>query len=65
MEFPNESEYPLPVLLKLYEDAPHNYLIDYAFVNGGLPGIPTFAQLQGLDAAGENDIPLSVSNRQL
>ena len=32
---------------------PYNYLIDYAFVNGGLPGIPPFAQLQGLDAAGE------------
>ena len=36
-----------------YEDAPHNYLIDYAFVNGGLPGRPTFAQLIGLDAKGE------------
>jgi hypothetical protein len=36
-----------------YEDAPHNYLIDYAFVNGGLPGRPTFAQLIGLDASGE------------
>jgi hypothetical protein len=36
-----------------YEDAPHNYLIDYAFVNGGLPGLPTFGQLIGLDANGE------------
>jgi arylsulfate sulfotransferase len=39
----------------VYEDAPKNYLIDYAFVNGGLPGVPTFAQLLGLDAA-ENTI---------
>ena len=31
----------------------YNYLIDYAFVNSGLPGSPTFAQLLGLDAAGE------------
>ncbi len=30
-----------------------NYLIDYSFVNGGLPGVPTFAQLLGLNAAGE------------
>ena len=37
----------------IYEDAPYNYLIDYAFVNGGLPDLPTFAQLLGLDAAGE------------
>ena len=31
----------------------YNYLIDYALVNGGLPGRPTFAQLLGLDAGGE------------
>ena len=31
----------------------YNYLIDYAFVNGGPPNIPTFAQLLGLDAGGE------------
>ena len=35
-----------------YEDAPYNYLVDYAIVNGGIPGLPTFAQLLGLDAAG-------------
>ena len=54
MELPNEPERPQPVLRKqFYEDAPLNYLIDYAFVNGGIPGLPTFAQLLGLDAAGE------------
>ena len=42
-----------PYCSSIYEDAPKNYLIDYAFVNGGLPGVPTFAQLLGLDAAGE------------
>ena len=44
-----------PFCGSVYEDAPHNYLIDYALVNGGVPGIPTFAQLLGLDAA-ENTI---------
>ena len=48
----NESIH-CPFCSSVYEDAPHNYLIDYAFVNGGLPGVPTFAQLLGLDAAGE------------
>jgi hypothetical protein len=42
-----------PFCSSIYEDAPYNYLIDYALVNGGLPGIPTFAQFQGLDALGE------------
>jgi arylsulfate sulfotransferase len=42
-----------PFCGSVYEDAPFNYLIDYAFVNGGLPGFPDYAQLQGLDAAGE------------
>ena len=42
-----------PFCGSVYEDAPYNYLIDYALVNGGLPGVPTFAQLLGLDAAGE------------
>ena len=37
-----------------YEDAPYNYLVDYAIVNGGIPGLPTFAQLLGLNAAEEN-----------
>ena len=42
-----------PFCGSIYEDAPFNYVIDYAFVNGGLPGVPTFAQLLGLDASGE------------
>jgi hypothetical protein len=48
----NESIH-CPFCSSIYEDAPYNYLIDYAIVNGGLPGVPTFAQLLGLDAAGE------------
>ena len=47
----NESVH-CPYCSSVYEDAPFNYLIDYAFVNGGL-GIPVFAQLLGLNAAGE------------
>ena len=39
-----------PYCGSIYEDAPYNYLIDYAFVNGGL-GVPMFAQLLGLNAA--------------
>ena len=40
-----------PYCGSIYEDAPNNYLIDYSFVNRG-PAYPTFAQLLGLDAAG-------------
>ena len=42
-----------PYCSSVYEDAPKNYLLDYSFVNGGIPNVPTFAQLLGLDAAGE------------
>jgi hypothetical protein len=51
--FPMNQSIHSPFCGSVYEDAPHNYLIDYAFVNGGLPGVPTFAQLLGLDAASE------------
>ena len=34
-----------------YEDAPHDYLVDYALVGGGVP--PTYAQLLGLN--GDNE----------
>jgi len=42
-----------PFCGSVYEDAPYNYLIDYAVVNDGLPGVPVFAELLGLNAAGE------------
>jgi arylsulfate sulfotransferase len=51
--FPMNESIHCPFCGSIYEDAPHNYLIDYAFVNGGLPGVPVFAQLLGLNAAGE------------
>jgi hypothetical protein len=51
--FPMNQNIHCPFCSSVYEDAPHNYLIDYAFVNGGLPGRPNFAQLLGLDADGE------------
>ena len=51
--FPMNQSIHSPFCGSCYEDAPHNYLIDYAFVNGGLPGRPNFAQLIGLDARGE------------
>jgi arylsulfate sulfotransferase len=41
-----------PVCGSVYEDAPLDYLIDYADVNG-LNGVHQYAQLIGLDAAGE------------
>jgi hypothetical protein len=51
--FPMNESIHSPFCGSCYEDAPYNYLIDYAFVNGGgPPNIPTFAQLVGLDAAG-------------
>ena len=53
-EFPmNQSVYS-PICSSCYEDAPFNYLIDYAFVHGSLVPPPAgLAQLLGLDAAGE------------
>jgi arylsulfate sulfotransferase len=53
-EFPMDQSVYSPICSSCYEDAPRNYLIDYAFVNGTL-GSPdgALAQLLGLDAAGE------------
>ena len=51
--FPNSESVHCPICGSVYEDAPLNYLIDYAFVNSGVPGSPTFAQLLGLDADGQ------------
>jgi arylsulfate sulfotransferase len=50
--FPMNQSVHCPFCSSVYEDAPHSYLIDYAFVNGGTP-LPTFAQLLGLNAAAE------------
>jgi arylsulfate sulfotransferase len=50
--YPTNESIHCPYCSSIYEDAPFNYVIDYAFVNGGL-GIPVFAQLLGLNAAGE------------
>ena len=41
-----------PLCASVYEDAPFNYLVDYSFVNGFSPD-PAYAQLLGLDAAGQ------------
>jgi arylsulfate sulfotransferase len=41
-----------PICSSVYEDAPLNYLVDYAFI-GGFTNPPQTAQLLGLDAAGE------------
>ena len=51
--FPMNESIHCPFCSSIYEDAPHNYLIDYAIVNGGLPGRPNFGQFIGLDASGE------------
>ena len=50
--FPMNESIFSPFCSSIYEDAPFNYLIDYAIVNGGVP--PAFAQFLGLNAAGEN-----------
>ena len=50
--YPINQSIHCPYCSSIYEDAPHNYLIDYAFVNGGTPR-PTLAQLLGLNSAGE------------
>jgi hypothetical protein len=51
--FPMNESIHCPFCSSVYEDAPYNYLVDYAIVNGGIPHLPTFAQLLGLDASGE------------
>jgi arylsulfate sulfotransferase len=51
--FPMNESIHCPFCSTVYEDAPYNYLIDYSIVNGGRPGVPVFAQLLGLNAAGE------------
>ena len=51
--FPMNESIHCPFCSSVYEDAPYNYLIDYAIVNGGRPDVPVFAQLLGLNAAGE------------
>jgi arylsulfate sulfotransferase len=52
--FPMNQSIHSPFCGSVYEDAPLDYLVDYAFVNGGgPPNVPTFAQLLGLDAGGE------------
>jgi hypothetical protein len=51
--FPMNESIHCPFCSSVYEDAPYNYLIDYSIVNGGRPGVPVFAQLLGLNAAGE------------
>lgn len=53
-EYPQEQSILSPFCGSIYEDAPLNYLIDYAFVNGTLPP-PQYAQLLGLDA-NENQV---------
>jgi arylsulfate sulfotransferase len=50
--FPMNESIHSPFCGSSYEDAPYNYLVDYAIVNGGIPNAPTFAQLLGLDAGG-------------
>jgi hypothetical protein len=51
--FPMNESIHSPFCGSSYEDAPFNYLVDYAFVNGGIPNVPTFAQLLGLDSDGQ------------
>jgi arylsulfate sulfotransferase len=50
--YPQGESILSPFCGSVYEDAPLNYLIDYAFVNGTLPP-PQYAQLLGLDALAE------------
>jgi len=51
--YPRNESIHCPFCGNVYEDAPYNYLIDYSVVNDGRPGVPIFAQLLGLSAAGE------------
>jgi hypothetical protein len=50
--YPQDETIFSPFCGSVYEDAPINYLIDYALV-GGADANPSYAQLLGLDATGE------------
>lgn len=50
--YTNDESVYAPFCGSVYEDAPLNYLVDYAFVGGPTVETP-FAQLLGLDASGE------------
>jgi hypothetical protein len=50
--YPQDETIYSPFCGSVYEDAPLNYLIDYALV-GGPGATPPFAQVLGLDASGE------------
>jgi arylsulfate sulfotransferase len=50
--YPQDNSILSPFCGSVYEDAPLNYLVDYALVNGA--GVPnSYLQLLGLDASGE------------
>jgi len=49
--YPMNESVHCPYCSSVYEDAPLNYVVEYAFVNGGLGG-PVFAQVLGLNPAG-------------
>ena len=64
--YPANQNIHCPFCSSIYEDQPFNYLIDYAFVNGGgPPNIPTFAQFTGLGCCRRKDFLLSISNPRL
>jgi len=50
--YPQDETVFSPFCGSVYEDAPLNYLVDYSLV-GGADANPPYAQLLGLDAAGE------------
>ena len=50
--YPQDETVSSPFCGSVYEDAPLNYLVDYPLV-GGADANPPYAQLLGLDAAGE------------
>ena len=50
--YPQDETVFSPYCGSVFEDAPLNYLVDYALV-GGANATPPYAQLLGLDAAGE------------
>ena len=51
--FENGQTISSPVCSSVYEDAPKNYLIDYASLGFGVPNAPTYGELLGLNSAGE------------
>ena len=63
--FPMNQSIHCPFCGSVYEDAPYNYLIDYAIVNGGIPGRSHVRSTPGPGRRRRKDFLLSIPDHGL